>query len=57
MLDEVFELSDNNLKETLAIQPGKYKVIYRFKNKRDMVATKEIEIEVVSGTSQNVGLK
>lgn len=57
LLDEVFELSDNNLKETLAIQPGKYKVIYRFKNKRDMVATKEIEIEVVSGTSQNVGLK
>ncbi len=56
-LDEVFELNDSNLKETLALQPGKYKVIYRFKNKRDMVATKEIEFEVLSGTSQNVSLK
>lgn len=57
MLDEVYELNENNLKETLALQPGKYKVIYRFKNKKDMVATREIEIEVISGTSQNVGLK
>jgi len=56
-LNEVFELNDSNLKETLALQPGKYKVIYRIKNKKDMTATKELEFEMVSGASQNVGLK
>ncbi|MFI5171806.1 MAG: VWA domain-containing protein [Chitinophagales bacterium] len=55
-LIEIFELNDANLKETLAIQPGKYKVIYRYLSKKDMAATREVEFEVVTGTSLNVRL-
>ena len=56
MLVEIFELNDINLKETLALQPGKYKVIYRYLSRKDMAATKEVEFEVVTGTSLNVRL-
>jgi len=53
---EIYELGEVNLKETLAIQPGKYKVIYRYISKKDMDATKEIDFEVISGTSLMVRL-
>lgn len=55
-LTEVFELNDINLKESLALQPGKYKVIYRYLSKKEMTATKETEFEVVTGTSLTVRL-
>ena len=55
-LEEVFELSDTNLKETLALQPGKYIVIYRYLSKKDMAATKEYTFEVVTGTALTVRL-
>jgi len=55
-LVEIFELSETNLKETVAIQPGKYKVIYRYVSKKDMSNTREVEFDVVSGTSMNVRL-
>ncbi len=55
-LTEVFELNEAILKETLALQPGKYKVIYRYLSKKDMIATKEIEFEVFTGTSLAVRL-
>lgn len=55
-LVEFFELNDVSLKESLALQPGKYKVIYRYLSRKDMSATKEIEFEVVSGTALNVRL-
>lgn len=55
-LVEIFELSDTNLKETVAIQPGKYKVIYRYASKKSMAATKEVDFEVISGNSLTVRL-
>ena len=55
-LVEIFELSDINLKETVAIQPGKYTVIYRYASKKTMDSTRELEFEVVSGTAMNVRL-
>lgn len=55
-LIEIYQLGEANLKETLAIQPGKYKVIYRYISKKDMDATKELDFEVISGTSLMVRL-
>jgi len=55
-LVEIYELSETNLKETVAIQPGKYKVIYRYASRKSMSATKEMEFEVISGSSMNVRL-
>ncbi|MEZ5014444.1 MAG: VWA domain-containing protein [Chitinophagales bacterium] len=55
-LVEIFELNDSNLKETLAIQPGKYKVIYRYNGHRDMDETHEVDFEVVTGVSQSIRL-
>jgi Ca-activated chloride channel family protein len=53
---EVYELASNNLIETLALQPGKYKVVYRFKNNKSMVTSVEKNFEVISGTSVTVKL-
>ncbi|HNV99913.1 MAG TPA: VWA domain-containing protein [Chitinophagales bacterium] len=55
-LVEIFELSETNLKETVAIQPGKYKVIYRYASDKNMDATEIIEFEVVSGSNMQLRL-
>lgn len=55
-LVEIYELGETNLKETLAIQPGKYMVIYRYLSKKDMDATKEVDFEVITGSSLMVRL-
>ncbi|MBK6731131.1 MAG: VWA domain-containing protein [Bacteroidetes bacterium] len=53
---EIFELSNKDLRESLALQPGKYKVIYRYKNTRAMTGTKEIDFEIITGTSTTLKL-
>ena len=53
---EVYELASNNLRESLALQPGTYKVIYRFKNSKAMTSTMEKLFEVNSGTSVTLRL-
>lgn len=53
---EIFELSNKDLRESLALQPGKYKVIYRYKNTRSMSGTKEVDFEIITGTSSNIKL-
>ncbi len=55
-LAEVFELSETSLKETLALQPGKYIVLYRYLSQKHMDATSETTFEVVSGTTLTVRL-
>jgi Ca-activated chloride channel family protein len=55
-LTEIFELNETTLKETVAIQPGKYKVIYRYASKKKMESTLEVEFEVISGTALTVRL-
>lgn len=53
---EIFELSNKDLRESLALQPGKYKVIYRYKNTKAMSSTKETDFEIVTGTSTTLKL-
>jgi Ca-activated chloride channel family protein len=55
-LVEIYELNEASLKETLTIQPGKYKIIYRYLSKKDMDATKEIDFEITSGASFTIRL-
>lgn len=55
-LVEIFELSETNLKETVAIQPGKYQVIYRYASDKDMNATEIMEFDVVSGSAMQLRL-
>ncbi|MFN3939784.1 MAG: vWA domain-containing protein [Chitinophagales bacterium] len=53
---EIFELSSKDLRESLALQPGKYKIIYRYKNTRSMAGSKEVDFEIISGASSNLKL-
>lgn len=55
-LVEIFELHETNLKESVAIQPGKYKVIYRYASEKNMDETQVIEFEVVSGVNMQLRL-
>lgn len=47
----VYNLDDNLSKETIVLQPGKYKVVYRPRNSKESIYTVEKEFSVVSGES------
>ncbi len=55
-LVEIYEMSETNPKETLVIQPGKYKIIYRYLSQKDMDATRVIDFEVITGSTLTVRL-
>ncbi|MFZ7144542.1 MAG: hypothetical protein ACO1G6_04290, partial [Bacteroidota bacterium] len=52
----VINLNNDLTKQTIILQPGKYKVIYRPKNSRESIYTIEKEFSVVSGESSIVPL-
>lgn len=50
----VYNLVDNLTKETIVLQPGRYKVVFRPKNSKETVYTIEKDFSVVSGESNIV---
>ncbi len=52
----VINLNNDLTKQTIILQPGKYKVVYRPKNSRESIYTIEKEFSVVSGESSIVPL-
>lgn len=50
-LSWVCNLDENQTRETIVLQPGKYKVVYRPKNSRESIYTIEKEFIVISGES------
>ena len=56
LLKWVFNLDNNLPKQTIILQPGKYKVVYRPKNSRESIYTIEKEFSIVSGESSIVPL-
>jgi Ca-activated chloride channel family protein len=55
-IDWVYNMDDNNSKETIVLQPGRYKVVYRPKNSKESIYTIEKDFSVVSGESSIVVL-
>ncbi|MFN0276434.1 MAG: hypothetical protein ACKVPJ_11845, partial [Chitinophagales bacterium] len=53
---EIYEFLQGNNKETIALQPGKYKIIYRYKGNKSMGLTKEKDIEIQTGTTLTLNL-
>lgn len=50
----IYNLDNNVTKETIILQPGKYKVVFRPKNSKESIYTIEKEFSVVSGESSIV---
>lgn len=50
----VYNLDDSLSKETIVLQPGRYRVVYRPKNSKESIYTLEKEFSVVSGESNIV---
>jgi Ca-activated chloride channel family protein len=50
----VYNMDSNVIKETIVLQPGKYKVVYRPRNSKETVYTIEKDFSVVSGESSIV---
>jgi Ca-activated chloride channel family protein len=48
---KIYELTTDSKSETIALQPGKYYIIYRPKNAKYMHGTKTLEFEMRSGES------
>ena len=54
LLKWVYNMDDNINKETIILQPGRYKVVFRPKNSKESIYTIEKEFSVVSGESSIV---
>ncbi len=55
-MKKIYELRQDLKQENLALQPGKYRIVYRAKNSKTMHSTVDKEFEVVSGKSLNIKL-
>lgn len=52
----IYSLDENSTKESLVLQPGKYRVIFRSKNSRESIYTIDKMFRVTSGSSASVTL-
>ena len=48
-LEWVMNLNPNQTKQIIVLQPGRYKVIFRAKNKKETLSTTENEFKISSG--------
>jgi Ca-activated chloride channel family protein len=55
-MEWIYNIDDNVTKETIVLQPGRYKVVFRPKNSKESVYTIEKVFSVVSGESSIVVL-
>jgi Ca-activated chloride channel family protein len=55
-LEWIYDLRENILQETLVLQPGNYRVIYRSKNAERAMYTIENTFTVLPGGTSNVNL-
>lgn len=55
-LDWIYDLRENILQETLILQPGNYRVVYRSKNTERSMYTIENKFSVMPGGTSNVNL-
>jgi Ca-activated chloride channel family protein len=55
-MKKIYELHLKDKQETIAIQPGKYKIVYRSKSSRTIHTTVDKEFEVTSGGSLSLKL-
>jgi len=55
-LELIYTLPSNSLRETLVLQPGRYRIIYRPANSRESMYTVEKQFKVTSGSSAQVRL-
>lgn len=52
----IYNLNTENIRESLVMLPGKYRVIYRAKNAREAKYTVEKTFRITSGSSQTINL-
>jgi Ca-activated chloride channel family protein len=57
VLQKIYDLGSGVFTETIALQPGKYFVVYRMKNSKTMHNTKTLSFEIKSGDSVNLSLQ
>lgn len=55
-LDWIYNLDDNLTRETVVLQPGQYRVVFRPKNSKESIYTEEQKFTVKSGESTIVNL-
>jgi Ca-activated chloride channel homolog len=55
--EKIYELNPESKNESIALQPGKYFIIYRLRNTKNMHQTKTLEFELKSGEGINLVLQ
>lgn len=53
-LEWIYNIPESYLRQTVVLQPGKYRAIYRGLNSKQVIFTKEIKFQITSGTSTQV---
>ncbi len=54
VLTKIYEFENTQMKEVIALQPGKYKIVYRTKFAKTMHETNEQDFEIKSGESKSL---
>ncbi|MCC6384122.1 MAG: VWA domain-containing protein [Bacteroidia bacterium] len=52
----VYRIGENNIRESIALQPGRYRVIFRPKNSRESIYTVERTFRITPGESTSINL-
>ena len=55
-MKKIYDLRLKDRQETLALQPGKYRLVYRSKNARTIHTTVDKEFDITSGGSLSLKL-
>lgn len=55
-LEWIYNISPNTDRETIVLQPGNYRLVYRGKNIKNVIYTKEKSFKITSGASTQVRL-
>ena len=55
-MKKIYDLRLKDKQETIALQPGKYRIVYRSKNARTIHTTVDKEFEIVSSGSSSLKL-
>ena len=50
-MEWVLNMNPNLTRQSIVLQPGRYKVIFRAKNKKETLSTIENEFKITSGVS------
>ena len=49
---DIYSLNGNSASETVSLQPGSYRIVYKTRGSKRAMTTKELKFKITSGSSE-----